>query len=363
MSAQRPASTRAPGTARVAATRACAFPMARPTPLDPFLARLRSAGFDSAHVRRALLPAWWDDDVAATEAGLYAALNHVASRLGVSVAALRGGEPLVLAANCAVRHKLAKGTSPKDVQLAELLALRVAQAVVGAAGPSCQPVPDAGTVRQRILGTGAPWVDFEHLLDWCWDNGVVVLHVSDFPKKTKKPHGFASLLHGRPFIVLCWNERRPSWVLFHLAHELGHLALGHVTEGALLVDEKIDAESHETEEAQANAYALTVITGKGDRDLASSGRWPITAEMVKAAREYGASHQIDPGHVALNYARTMTGRTGARFFALAGAALRELEPGADAVEMVRDRLARRLDWDALHDDARDFVEQMTGMSQ
>lgn len=336
--------------------------MKRSTPFNDLLARLRSAGFDTAHVRRTLLPPWWDDAVATTEEGVYTALNHVASRLGVSVAVLRGPDPLVLAPKCAVRHKLAKGTSPDEVRLAELLALRVAQAAVGAARADVQLIPDANTVRQLILDAGAPWVGFEHLLDWCWANGIVVLHISDFPKQTKKPHGLAAIVNGRPVIVLCWNERRPSWMLFHLAHELGHIALGHVTDGTMLLDEKIDVESVETDEVQANAFALTVITGRGDRDLKSTGRWPVTDEMVRAARDYGAKHRIDPGHVALNYAKTMSERTGARFFALAGAALREINQGSDAIEMIRDRIMRRLDWDAFHDDERAFVEQLSGMT-
>jgi len=110
------------------------------SPLKPLLDRLKQAGFDAAYVRRALLPQWWDDDMANAGNGLYEAMNHIASRLGVSVAAVRGDRPIVLQPDVVVCHKLKKGTSVGDVRLAEVLALRAELHGVRDLGPA-PPVP------------------------------------------------------------------------------------------------------------------------------------------------------------------------------------------------------------------------------
>ena len=53
----------------------------------------------------------------------------------------------------------------------------------------------------------------------------------------------------------------------------------------------------------------------------------------------GVHEQIDPGHIVLNYAYQM----GSDFFAVANAALKLLEPHADAVGLVRSRMMAHLD--------------------
>jgi len=162
--------------------------------------------------------------------------------------------PIVLQSDCVVCNKLKKDTSIEDVRLAEVVALRAARVVSRSVRGESKSVPDALTLRHQILDGGVPWVGFQHLLGWCWSNGIAVMHVAEFPKATKKPHGFAAIVDGHPVTVLCWKEHRSSWLLFHLAHELGHIALGHVVDGRMLVDETIELDSQEEDEAAANAY-------------------------------------------------------------------------------------------------------------
>ena len=202
-----------------------------------------------------------------------------------------------------------------------------------------------------------PWVSFEALLDYCWAHGIAVLHVSNFPKNIKRMHGLSARVGGRPVIVLSWAKRHPAWLLFVLAHELGHLALGHVPDESTLVDEAVDQASQDDEEKQANAFALEALNGSASTRFAAADRWPRASGLAAEASRIAKEKQIDPGHVVLNYANTM----GKNFFAVANAALALLDGLDDASELVRRRLAKHLDWERLPADSSEFVMRMTKM--
>lgn len=106
-------------------------------------------------------------------------------------------------------------------------------------------------------------------------------------------------------IVRCRRSRHTAWLLFILAHELGHLVLGHVPEDGALLDEHIDKDSTDSEEEQANAFAVELLTGASGRRFVATGRWPNARALVESARAIGQRQMIDPGHVVLNYAHSM----------------------------------------------------------
>lgn len=70
----------------------------------------------------------------------------------------------------------------------------------------------------------------------------------------------------------------------------------------------------------------------------------------------GREHRTYPGHIILNYAHSMGG---AGFFAVANAALKLIEPEANAPDLIRRKMAANLDWSALPADASEFLMRMT----
>ena len=76
---------------------------------------------------------------------------------------------------------------------------------------------------------------------------------------------------GGPIIVL--TQIRPyGHLLFDLAHELGHVTLGHTQGGAWVIDAEIDADAEDEEEQAANRFALELITGNPDCKIVPRGR-------------------------------------------------------------------------------------------
>lgn len=188
-----------------------------------------------------------------------------------------------------------------------------------------------------------------------WSLGIPVVHVNYFPTGVKRPDGFAFRLHGRPVIVLCRNEKQPSWLLFILAHELGHLACGHLPENGTLLDERLQENKPDDEEREANQFALKLLTGKATMSFSIDGRWPKAQELAQLAKDYGRRNHVDPGHVVLNFAHSMD----ANFFPLARSALNHLYSQADAMEAVRTKLAENLDWELLPEDSSEFLMRIT----
>jgi hypothetical protein len=198
-------------------------------------------------------------------------------------------------------------------------------------------------------------VTLEDLLNYCWEIGIPVVHTSKFPIGTRKPDGMAVCSQdGRPVIVLCKDSQRPAWLVFILAHELGHIALGHVPKGGAVVDGNLEAASGEEEERQANEFASVLLTGKPDLGLSFHG--PLQAGMLaRKAQEFARRYRISPGVAALNWGFN-TGN-----WPVANGAVKILEGTQNALEIIRRSAASGLDWDSLSEDTTEWLECMTGI--
>lgn len=322
-------------------------------------ARLRGIGLPTPYVKGYLLPEWWDDSVATTPAGFTEAVWTIARHLGVPPEQLRDhSAPLDLPRPRFVQFKLGKGTEEQSVELARVLGERVARfALLGVDRAERAPENSARGIHAVILESGAPWVSFGTLLDYCWSIGVPVLHLAKLPGSTKKMDGLAVNIDGRPAIVLASNRPNPSWLLFHLAHELGHIVLGHIDDGGTLVDGDIDRDNTDPRERAANDFAIELITGKVGTRILPKARWPTAPALAASAERLGREINVDPGHIVLNYAHSMPGN----FWAVANAAAKLLPSDGDAAQMIRARLSSNLGWSSLPNDAAEFVARMTGL--
>jgi Zn-dependent peptidase ImmA (M78 family) len=305
------------------------------------------------------LPDWWDDSLAENPAGFAQCLLILSRFLGLDLKSLQDAKsPLRLRDFGICKYKKREGTSDDDLVLSRVIATRAAQLAGAAMETSYKPIPSASEIRQAIL-EHSRWVGFKGLINYCWSRGIPVLHVNYFPTGAKRPDGFTLRLNGRPVIVLCRNEKQPSWLLFILAHELGHIGSGHIPENGALLDEQIENNEPDQEEKEADQFALELLTGNPKTTISVDGRWPNAENLAEFAKVYGRRNHVDPGHVILNYAHSM----GPSFFAVARGALKILHPDVDAMQIVRDKLAKNLDWELLPEDSSEFLMRITRQSQ
>jgi hypothetical protein len=319
--------------------------------------RLRDVGFTKPYIRKvAALPDWWDDSLWADVASRSVGYMHLARHLGLEIRTLQDeSSALRLKDFGTCKYKKRAGTSDDELLLATVIATRAAHFAAAAFDRPVRPIPSATELRADLLET-APWVGFRELLDYCWTAGIPVLHVNSFPTDArKKPVGFCLRVTGRPVIVICVDKDQPAWLLFVLAHELGHLACGHLPSDGTLVDETIHDNVVDAEEAQADRFAIELLTGQSNTTIQVDGRWPNAAMLAEMARDFGRRNHVDPGHVVLNCAHTI----GSSFWGIASAALKILDPHAHATTLVGERMAANLDWNRLPEDSSEFLAKIT----
>ncbi len=284
--------------------------------MKPLYRRLSEVGLTREFVKKTALPSWWEDDVATNPAGYAQLLLLLSRHLGLELRSLQDESTrLRLRDFGTCKFKKRADVSEDELLLARVMATRAAQLAAEATTTPLASLPEnAEDIHQQILGGSAPWVGLAELLDWCWSAGIPVLHLDHFPKSARRPDGFAVRVHGRPVIVLCQRAKFSAWLLFILAHELGHIALNHITEDGALVDDYVDDASLDVEEQQANAFAEELLTGQREKRFMAADRWPMTEEF------------------------------------------------ADSTSFVGEKMADQLDWSRLPEDSREFLLRVSQMN-
>jgi hypothetical protein len=269
--------------------------------------RLGALGIDAPFLRSHLLPDWWRDELADSDANRALAEAFIAKQLGFKVEDLRdSARQLRLPALASLRFKRYKNEVDDKVRVSALVAQRAATALVRAIGDridSFQGGQAAAGIREAILRR-AGYVDLASLLQFCWEAGIPVVHLAHRPAGSKPFDGMAAFIDGRPIIVLATGRDGPPWLAFHVAHELGHVMLGHVHPGTqALVDETLTGSAGGgTQEKEADRFALELLTGFPDPRM--QDRRVTGARLAVIAAQSGPAQGVDPGVYALIYAKS-----------------------------------------------------------
>jgi hypothetical protein len=206
-------------------------------------------------------------------------------------------------------------------------------------------------IRQGMLSAGHDCVNLDNLITWCWSNGAPVIHVSDLPRAVKKMDGLAACIDGRGGIVISRNQHCSAWLLFILAHEIGHLALNHLGEQGVLVDEKLVRRDTDAEETQATRFAFQLLTGSDEITFKVTHRLKAS-QLAEKCVNSGKAHGIEPGVLALMYAYQEN------FIPVGVAAANIITPDDDAPERIRNAATVNLDEDVIGEERFSLLRRM-----
>lgn len=324
-------------------------------------ARLNAVGFDSSFVRESCLPDWWEDSLAKTPANRAVAEAAISRHFGYGIGDLRDAKKALTLPKLGP----AKMKKNRDVQLDDVAAGRfVAEHAAALVSRHLHSLPDftgyksAAEIRAAILQT-APYVTLSALLAWCWENGIVVVRLARFPKGSKKFDGVAMFTGERPVIVLASAKNSPAWLVFHLAHELGHIMRRHVSPGSeSWVDGKIEANDTDEHEREADAFACELLTASTTCSIPDS----ITASPASVAihaKNYGKRQAIAPGVVALFYAHSR----GKTTWGVAGKVLALLKDHTGGHAMIDAAFNKHLNHEALPESTARFLTVLRSDAQ
>jgi IrrE N-terminal-like domain len=173
-------------------------------------------------------------------------------------------------------------------------------------------VPDALELRRLVLASGRQYVGFGDVLTLCWSLSIPVIHLRLFPARTKGLTAMAVRLGARHAIFVARESGVAAQYMFHIAHELGHISLGHLRETTTIVDTDTNvSESNEEpspkddEELASDQFAQELLTGQREFTVTrTSLGTPSPAagsprELAERALQVGREMAIDPGHVVM----------------------------------------------------------------
>ena len=326
-----------------------------PNQMQDIYTRLRSLGFSRPFLRDFILLDWWEDHMASVPANRAIVESILSRQLGLDLPALRDPQgSIVLQPKLAARFKMRSGVDANQLDVAQILAARLATIAASCFDKSLMLKElSAGEIRTHVLKGGVPWIGLEQLLDVCWQIGVPVVHLCRLPSGSKKMDGMLCWAEGRPVIVVSCQRKSPAWQLFILAHELGHIACGHLLpDSPHILDNKVDTDVREQQEKEANDFAVTLLTGHKHMAFRPQSSFLTAPELAEDAKELGTELKIDPGVIALNYSWNQN------CFPVAMAALKLIERDTNAADVFRSKYDQ-LDLDALPQDSRRIYNCLT----
>lgn len=331
--------------------------MRTPEKMKRLYERLKDFGIQRSYALAVALPSGWDDSETENPTVYSQALGLLSRNLNISLRSLQDDTASLEWQECVIPlFKHNRTVNHDQLTTAKCLAVRAAQVACEALKNPVQKLPDTAVeIRNNILSKHHPYVSFESLLDFCWDSGIPVLHVSNLPQKNYKPEALACIINGQPVIVIFKRHKYSAWLLFILAHELGHIVMKHLEGNSVLFDEKIKQNDSEDVEAEANTFAVELITGKPD--IRYVAQFNLNADQLyEAAMSTSKRDKVDPGFVALNYADTKG------HYAVGNLALSKIETDTNPIDAIHDRMCERIDWDEIGRDSRHFLRRISEMA-
>ncbi len=321
--------------------------------MPKIISKLTKVGFSKEYIRENGLPSWWDNSLDKEPMAVLEGAGHIAKRLNLDLGSLlEEDQPVKFKQLPYTNFKYHNQQFSETPNAAHSIASRVAEVVaIGVQKEFISVAQNAEQVRAEILEKHSR-VDLSSILDYCWEHGIAVIYFNNYP--SKKITALIQLQCGHPVIVLSSKRRFSSWLAFHLAHELGHLVLGHVKEGMLLVDDQIDSNSLDQEEVQANRFAEDLLLGDCDNCLGDKSFHNYN-HLIKYLNISVEEHPtVDPGILALNYAYYNNN------LGMANKALEKLYPSDNGQKIINQSLEEHLDWNLYSQDNYDYLDELLG---
>lgn len=272
------------------------------TESERFRKRLKSVGLSDLAINAAW-PDWWSDDADPVSSARLELRFSVARKLGLDARSVldEEGVPRFIWRDEA-RFKHLSGES--DLERAAISSFgRSIGALLTAGTPTGEFSligTSAAALRDAVLSSQS-YVRLVDLLSLAWTAGVPVAYLRIFPAVRKRMAAMAVGVGERRAVLLAKDSMYPPHIAFYLSHELAHIALNHINADAAIVDMETDAlstGSTDTEETEADRFALELLTGRPDLQLVPKGSYNAPGLADFAIRVSTELH-IEPGTFAL----------------------------------------------------------------
>lgn len=324
-----------------------------------FRKRLTRSGLTESAIAAAW-PEWWSDSADASPSAQAELRFTIARKLGLDPRSLAEEESPRFIWDDSVKYKNFTGNAERERPAISSFGMAVARLLLTSAGDQVSLAGmGASDLRTKLLSAGnQPFITLQDLLAVLWGVNIPVIHLRVYPLAAKRMCAMSVRLGDRYAILLARDASYPASTAFHLAHEIGHIALGHVPNGSALVDMTDQSEpagARDQEESEADQYALELLTGYPDPSIEVRGSGKNSRELANQALALGTSMRIEPGVLALCYGHA-TGNWDTATKALS----RIYQRPADVWKFVNSIAMKQINWHVMADETASFVSALLG---
>lgn len=324
-----------------------------------FRDRLRNFGFSDSAINAAW-PSWWSEDADDSQSARAELRYSVARKLGLDPRSLlEDKEAPRFVWKDAARFKHLSGETEVEKWALTSFGISVGRLLVLGTPPrKAFDHVSAAELRSAILAK-QKYVRLVDLLSISWGMGIPVAHLQVFPFPRKRMVGMSVQTGNGNAILLGKDSTFPPQIAFYLAHELGHIMLGHLRETSVMVDmefEDTDATSAvDPEETAADMFALELLTGHADISVFSSSDATGSKQLAKKALQLAEELRIEPGTLAMCFGFST------QMWPVAFGALKYIYETAKPVWREINRVAReQLSFSNLPDDSQLYLKKVLG---
>ncbi len=318
---------------------------------------LKSKGIDKKFIREVLLPSWWDENIPSSKAGLYQTISLISKNLGTDLSDLISNKnDIQLSSNFGIKFKQNKSYKNLVTDFyPQSLASRLYNLVEKTYSTEFSlKVRTSDELRELLLKSYSE-INLNNLLEFLWNNGIPVIYVSEYPKDINKLDGMIFRFGNRPVIVISSKRKHDAWLIFILAHELGHLFLNHLNKtGNIIFDSDLEIPDN-NEEADANNFAINFLIKDINNipDINSVS----TFKLINILKPESQKFKIDAGVLSLMYAFKSNN------FPSVSRALNSMYSGANASVKVIEFMKRNLALENLGEEDLDYFQNITGLAE
>jgi len=300
--------------------------------------RLKRIGLSDAAIDAAW-PDWWSERAEGSPSARLDLRFSLARKLGLDARSLvdEDGVPRFIWREEA-RFKNLSGESDSERSAIASFGRAFGSILSGATPVGQVALPDdAVGIRDSILRS-RPFVGLLDLLVLCWTAGIPVVHLRIFPLPQKRMAAMAVRVGERNVILLGKDSMYPAQIAFYLAHEIGHIASGHLSGESAIVDfeaARPSVEGGDKEESEADRFALQLLTGRSDPRVLPASATYNAPGLADAVLRAGVALHIEPGTLALCFGYSTDN------WAVVNSAMRFIYVSAKPVWVEVNKLARR----------------------
>jgi Zn-dependent peptidase ImmA (M78 family) len=314
---------------------------------------LRASGFSQSAINAAW-PDWWDDEADASASSRNELRFSLARKLGLDPRTLIKDDAPNFVWRDTTKYKRLTAESAFEQGALASFGTAIARALIAATPPPEDDSSWSAMELRRSILTRQAFVRLADIVGTCWALGIPVAYLRVFPLSAKRMTAMSVRVGDRYAILVSQRAKYPAPVSFYIAHELGHIAAGHLAHQSALVDVgdilRTRRGDVDIEENEADRFALELLTGSPEPVITTETRSFLARQLAETAVGSAEALAIEPGIIALCFGHN-TGRWNKAY----GALKHIYGDGSEIWQPVNQTVEQSLDWSVLTGEMAGFV--------